>query len=116
MRELLKKANRVGDRQFFKQHEEIFKGLKRKCFVRSMIICIKILEFIQMKCLIHDDDLPPIWKEIMDSINRQHIDEANNKKKKMRQDISPSTTTSTAQSETQISNDDSSQMAVSGIR
>lgn len=66
-----------------------------------------------MKCLIHDDNLEPIWKEILDSINRQHIDEASNKKKKMRQDISPSATTSTGQSETETSNGDSPQMSVS---
>ena len=44
-----------------------------------------------MKCIIHDDNLDAVWKEVVDSVNRQHIDEVSNKKKKVRQDTSSTT-------------------------
>ena len=39
-----------------------------------------------MKCMILDDNINDQWKEIMDSLGRQHIDEANNKKKRICQE------------------------------
>ncbi len=42
-----------------------------------------------MKCMIHDDNMSNIWKEVKESLSRQHLDEENNKKKRIRQE-SPS--------------------------
>ncbi|CAF5091851.1 unnamed protein product, partial [Rotaria magnacalcarata] len=65
MRELIKKCDRIGDKTYLKEHESLFK------------------EFIQMKCIIIDDNMSILWKEIMESLSRQHIDEENNKKKRI---------------------------------
>lgn len=36
-----------------------------------------------MKCMILDENIGDHWKEITDSLGRQHIDEYNNNKKKL---------------------------------
>lgn len=36
-----------------------------------------------MKCMIIDDNMNGTWKEILESLSRQHIDEENNKKKRI---------------------------------
>ena len=46
-----------------------------------------------MKCLVHDENLDAVWKEVADSIGRQHIDEESNKKKKMRHSASTAIST-----------------------
>ncbi|CAF2085680.1 unnamed protein product [Rotaria magnacalcarata] len=79
MRELIKKkCNRIGDKTYLKEHESLFKG------------------FIQMKCIIIDDNMSILWKEIMESLSRQHIDEENNKKKRINKQpfLMPTNTTS----------------------
>ena len=48
-----------------------------------------------MKCLIQDENLEAVWKEVTDSVGRQHIDEESNKKKKIRQSTPMSTPTAT---------------------
>ena len=48
------------------------------------VLSFVYLEFIQMRCTILDDQIDSYWKEIIDSLSRQHIDEENNKKKKIR--------------------------------
>ena len=78
---------------------------------QNSLKCIEILEFIQMKCTVHDESMALIWKEIVDSVNRQHIDEANNKKKRIRHDSVQSAGNSTTQSDTQTSDDDSPETA-----
>lgn len=44
------------------------------------------IEFIQLKCAIPDHSMDAVWKEIKDSLARQHLDEESNKKKKIRQE------------------------------
>jgi len=87
MRELIKKAGHINDRIFLKTNESIFKG---QCitFKSSIEILLKRIniEFIQMKCMILDENIEDQWTEIQESLNRQHIDEHNNEKKKIRQE------------------------------
>ncbi|CAF1930900.1 unnamed protein product, partial [Rotaria magnacalcarata] len=73
MRELIKNAGYINDKAFLKSNENLFK------------------EFIQMKCTILDDNIDDHWKEITDSFGRQHIDEENNKKKRIRPEQSLAT-------------------------
>lgn len=75
--------------------------MKAKIQRQDLVKCTEILEFIQMKCTIHDESLTLIWKEVVDSVNRQHIDEANNKKKRIRYDSTQLASNSTTQSNTQ---------------
>ena len=39
-----------------------------------------------MKCAIPDHSMDAVWKEVKDSLARQHLDEESNKKKKIRQE------------------------------
>ncbi|CAF4124476.1 unnamed protein product [Rotaria sp. Silwood2] len=92
MRELIKKSGHIGDRSYLKEHENLFK------------------DFIQMKCMILDDNMSVTWKEVMESLSRQHIDEENNKKKKINKQSSSSlvlsNTTSQCSSLTTVSNEE----------
>ncbi|CAF2922492.1 unnamed protein product [Rotaria sp. Silwood2] len=67
-------------------------------------------DFIQMKCMILDDNMSVTWKEVMESLSRQHIDEENNKKKKINKQSSSSlvlsNTTSQCSSLTTVSNEE----------
>ena len=49
-------------------------------FPGTVLLKLINLEFIQMKHTILDDNISDHWKEILDFIDRQHIDEDENRK------------------------------------
>ncbi|CAF2088940.1 unnamed protein product, partial [Rotaria magnacalcarata] len=92
MRELIKNAGYINDKAFLKSNENLFKGQYTIFKLSTKVAFKKIyLEFIQMKCTILDDNIDDHWKEITDSLGRQHIDEENNKKKRIRPEQSSAT-------------------------
>lgn len=61
--------------------------------------------------MIHDDNLQQIWKEVVDSISRQHIDEESNKKKKLQQ-VKLTTDLSTTRAVTSTENQQASAVEI----
>ena len=55
------------------------------------------VEFIQMKCIIIDDNMSSLWKEIVESLSRQHLDEESNIKKRINKQPSLALTNTTSQ-------------------
>ncbi|CAF1199852.1 unnamed protein product [Rotaria sordida] len=94
MRELIKKAGHINDKAYLDKNEDLFK------------------QFIQMKCMILDDNIADQWKEIKESLGRQHIDEANNKKKRISKDSTSTITNITLPQVTQTSTANKEQEAV----
>lgn len=70
------------------------------------------IEFIQIKCGIPDNSIDGVWKEIKDSLARQHLDEESNKKKKIRQEQFTVSMNSTTPEPTQTSTSNTNQEEV----
>ena len=88
IRELIKKAGHAGDKIYLKKHENWFKGQYITSRLSDTVLLKLInLEFIQMKCTILDDNINDHWKEILDFIDRQHIDEDDNRKNNLSRTI-----------------------------
>ncbi|CAF1397047.1 unnamed protein product [Adineta steineri] len=98
MRELIKKGGHINDKIYLTKHENLFKGQYTtfKVFYYSSLQFV-VLEFIQMKCMILDDNLKVVWDEVVGSLSRQHIDEESNKKKKIHTELLSTSTTSSSQ-------------------
>ena len=50
-----------------------------------------------MKCIIIDDNMSSLWKEIVESLSRQHIGEESNRKKRINKQLSLALTNTTSQ-------------------
>lgn len=51
--------------------------------------------------MIIDENINGVWKEVIDSLSRQHIDEANNRKKRISKEQPVTSTTTTTESSTE---------------
>ena len=71
----------LATKYILKKYENLFKGQYITSRLSGTVLLKLInLEFIQMKHTILDDNINDHWKEILDFIDRQHIDEDDKRK------------------------------------
>ncbi|CAF1570409.1 unnamed protein product, partial [Adineta steineri] len=68
-------ANQTNQAEFTNEtYTKIEVSIQLLSFLRWSLLKLIVFEFIQMKCMILDDDLNVVWDEIADSLSCQHID------------------------------------------